>query len=577
MKHQMGFRNVAVSHLGFPRPSQDAPRGTVREVARSTATGRVSMIHRRPLWVAALLLSALGAATAARAQVTTLPVNKCLAGKVQGVGKSVSARTACYQKEAASGSSDPDCHTKAAEKFTGGAEPTQGVFGKLEAKYPSLGAAPCLTFGDQADLDADIADFAASVPAATGDAAGSCDAAKIKCVGKYVASVLKCSAKAAAKVGTIDPACATKAAGKLANGTKGCLDKAAAHGDCTFAGSQSTALQDLADSFVEAATCSLSPGNADCGLFEFSSFTFQPAVVVGSRTGPSLGALQATYAAQPWIDDYFTQGSFQGYQRWTVPKSGNYTITAGGARGGNGTGIYGTSITTGGYGAVISGTFALIKGDVLEIVVGVNGGRSGGPHGNENGGGGGTFVKNVTTDTLLLVAGGGGGTPSVSYGTSCTRVASVADGQSGTASGNTSGCVAVTTPSAGHGGTTAGSYQGGGGGGYLSAGADGGTHCSLAKGGSGYIDGLVGGAGGNCYNTGNAGGFGGGGGGQLSGPGAGGGYTGGTSSGNWSGFSTYGGGGGSYNAGASPSNLAGANTGTLGGAAGMGYCTITAL
>ncbi len=309
-------------------------------------------------------------------------------------------------------------------------------------------------------------------------------------------------------------------------------------------------------------------------LYPFTSFTFLPIVSPGSPVGPTLAQMQTAYAGQTWLSSYFALGSFQGYQRWTVPQTKSYTIQAGGGMGGTGNG---STITTYAYGALITGTFNLTSGDVLEIVVGVKGGSNGGAHGNENGGGGGTFVRNVTTNTLLLVAGGGGGAPSSSYGTSCTRIVANGHGQSGNAVAAFSCLYSVSAPTIGYGGNTAGSYQGGAGGGYLSAGSNGGTHCSTAIGGGGFNNGLVGGAGNTCYTSDNAGGFGGGGGGMLSGPGAAGGYTGGCSVGEWSSYSTYGGGGGSYNSGTSTTNTAGGNTGSLGGSVGAGFCTIVRL
>src|SRR5262245_31940309 len=75
--------------------------------------------------------------SAARADVTTVTVNKCLAGKIKGVGKSLAARTGCFSKEASKGIADPSCHQKASDKFTGGTNPAKGVFAKLEGKYPS--------------------------------------------------------------------------------------------------------------------------------------------------------------------------------------------------------------------------------------------------------------------------------------------------------------------------------------------------------------------------------------------------------------------------------------------------------
>ena len=320
-------------------------------------------------------------------------------------------------------------------------------------------------------------------------------------------------------------------------------------------------------------------GGAPNFLFAFTSHTFTPGTSAGSRVGPTLSALQNAYAGTTWISGYFSQGSYQGYQRWTVPATGTYTIDAGGGAGGDGTAVYNSSLNTAAaltYGARIQGTFSLTEGDVLEMVIGSKGGSSGGPHGNENGGGGGTFIKNHTTNTLLLVAGGAGGVPSRTYGTNCTRTVSVGHGQAGNAPGSVPTCYsAVSIRSGGYGGYTAGTYMGGAGGGYSGNGANGGTHCATATGGKGYNANATGGTGNSCYNSNNNGGFGGGGGGQLSGPGGGGGYNGGSTAGRWSSWSTYGGGGGSYNAGTNQTNTTGGNTGNTGGYTGAGYCTIT--
>lgn len=316
-------------------------------------------------------------------------------------------------------------------------------------------------------------------------------------------------------------------------------------------------------------------------LYLFSSFTFLPVVSAGSANGPSLAQIQSAYVSQTWTTNTnYLNLVNTGYQRWTVPATGIYTIDAGGGRGGDGLLYYGSNIGVYSYGARIIGTFKLNKGDIIEIVVGVNGNNAGGAHGNENGGGGGTFVNNVTTGTLLLVAGGAGGMPSPTYGTSCTRIVSGGHGQASMMSGSSSGCNAsgytATVPTLGYGGNTTGSYQGGGGGGWYGSGYAGGTHCSTAGGGGGYAAGLVGGAGNNCYDTRNNGGFGGGGGGQLGTPGGGGGYTGGSVAGAWSSASDYGGGGGSYNIGNNQTNITGGNDPTNPVYSnGMGYCKMT--
>ena len=317
-------------------------------------------------------------------------------------------------------------------------------------------------------------------------------------------------------------------------------------------------------------------------LFAFTTFTFQPIVSAGSATGPTLTQMQTAYSGQPWLSSYFALGTYQGYQRWTVPASATYTIECGGGMGGDGLVYYGSNIGTLSYGALISGNFSLTKGHVLEIVVGVKGGSSGGAHGNENGGGGGTFVRNVTTNTLLIVAGGAGGMPSPSYGTSCTRDVTQGRGQSGNNGAGYTCNWAISASSGGSGGYTTSaagqsSYSGAAGGGFTGNGQNGGTHCSQAIGGLSFSNGLIGGAGNTCYDSRSNGGFGGGGGGMLGGPGGGGGYSGGSVAGDWSSYSNYGGGGGSYNVGTSQINTAGGNTGSLGGSAGAGYCKITKL
>ena len=39
--------------------------------------------------------------------------------------------------------------------------------------------------------------------------------------------------------------------------------------------------------------------------------------------------MTSAYSGEPWNDGTnFSQGSYQGYQLWTVPKDGNYQIEA---------------------------------------------------------------------------------------------------------------------------------------------------------------------------------------------------------------------------------------------------------
>ena len=93
-----------------------------------------------------------------------------------------------------------------------------------------------------------------------------------------------------------------------------------------------------------------------------------------------------------------------GIQQWTVPHTGDYRIEAIGAAGG-----YDRLINSSQYrgrGARMIGTFRLNKGEVIQILVGQEGGIN--KRAYSSGGGGGTFVVRGA-DTPLIIAGGGGG------------------------------------------------------------------------------------------------------------------------------------------------------------------------
>ncbi len=213
------------------------------------------MMLRRALGLASVIL--VVTATGAGAQVATLTINKCAAGKIKSVGKSLSARARCYSKQAQLGVADAACHEKASTALT-------RAFQKLEAKYSQVSPTPCLTFGDRGILEDALTDYAVGIPSVTGSASGKCDPTKIRCVGKYVAAIAGCASKGAGKTGTLDPACVGKAQTKLANDATGCLDKAAAHSDCTHPGNQAAALRAAADAFAGGVLCGSDPGNPGC-------------------------------------------------------------------------------------------------------------------------------------------------------------------------------------------------------------------------------------------------------------------------------------------------------------------------
>ena len=94
-----------------------------------------------------------------------------------------------------------------------------------------------------------------------------------------------------------------------------------------------------------------------------------------------------------------------GIQQWTVPYTGQYRIEAVGSAGG-----YDgkqNSAQYRGRGARMVGTFSLSQGEIIQILVGQEGGITHRDR-RSSGGGGGTFVVR-RSNTPLIVAGGGGG------------------------------------------------------------------------------------------------------------------------------------------------------------------------
>ena len=285
----------------------------------------------------------------------------------------------------------------------------------------------------------------------------------------------------------------------------------------------------------------------DMSLYAFTSHTFTNADKTG-RTGPTITEVKAAYSTQTWAQnsDYLSMTSAVGIQRWKVPATGTYEIIAAGAQGG-------TSVTVGGKGAKMIGTFSLTQGEIISILVGQEGGVN--STGCNAGGGGGSFVWMTGDSTLLIAAGGGGGGGHGGGG----------GGHGGTTSNNGTGAFGTSTAgTSGNGATPGGS-------GWLSNGTSG-----LDGNNAGCQAPLNGGAGGYPLSSNDTtvgdGGFGGGAsasgqGCSNGGPGGGGGYSGGAGP---SGDTTAGiaGGGGSYNAGTAQSNTSGANTG-------HGYVTIT--
>ncbi len=246
-------------------------------------------------------------------------------------------------------------------------------------------------------------------------------------------------------------------------------------------------------------------------------------------------------------------------QSYTVPAGTTFvTIAATGAQGGASTWF------AGGHGAIMSGTFSVVPGHVLAVLVGQKGLTGGG---NAGGGGGGSFVWDVTAGNTLLVAAGGGG--GAGYTTSAGNGLDAVTGLNGVSGpgGYNGGGVG------GNGGTTPTVLAGysswaSGGCGWLSSGNLGSTSflgCQ-STGGIYPLSSSTPGAGGAASSTSvGAGGFGGGGGagarcGYIGG-GGGGGYSGGGCGCDNTVLYQPGGGGGSFNAGASQTNSIATTTG----------------
>jgi hypothetical protein len=307
-------------------------------------------------------------------------------------------------------------------------------------------------------------------------------------------------------------------------------------------------------------------------LYPFTSFTFTSARVSGS-TGPLgttllaayTGSSSGSYFSNPL---YFTTGSFQGYQIWTVPETATYEIETAGARGGTSTSYSGS--LKWGNGTIIKARVPLTQGQKIMMVVGQ---YSDGNGTNANswatyhgyGGGGGSFVTlSGSVPTPLVVAGGGGGSGHYSSyaggayftGSNGKTTTSGGTGINGAPGGTGSlgGRSHISTASL----VSTNGYDAGGGGGFLGNGyrGDGVITTTLTQGtlfgigGISFVSGAMGGLTGTNYTqyAGSNGGFGGGGGGNgiITG-GGGGGYSGGGGSYAPSGpASDAGGGGGSY-------------------------------
>lgn len=299
-------------------------------------------------------------------------------------------------------------------------------------------------------------------------------------------------------------------------------------------------------------------------LYTFTSHTFTNANATG-RNGPTLSQCRNAYASASWTqNDNFFSMTTQGIQLWTVPRTGQYRITARGAQGGT---RASTSVNIGGFGAILTGTFSLVQNEKIRILIGHVGVASlTNVDGSAGGAGGGTYlVKNndSTLSGVYIVAGGGGG----SGNDSTAYPDGYSNGRNATldTSGTTDKANLGTPGINGNGGTSgvapsSGVNAGGGGGGFLTSGQT--PAGTTGSPGAGFLQGGVGGKGGGP----DEGGFGGGG---STNPalsnsnqsaGAGGGFSGGAGGSRETTQRIGGGGGGSFNSGTNQSNSIG-NTG----------------
>ena len=162
-------------------------------------------------------------------------------------------------------------------------------------------------------------------------------------------------------------------------------------------------------------------------ILHAQTYTFTNAGATGTD-GPTQSMVNSEYSTTNLAGSVTVNG---GIQSWSVPVSGLYKIEAYGAKG------YGPFA---GRGAYISGEFNLNASDVLQILVGQEGGCCVGSGTEQYGGGGGTFVVDASNNPLI-VAGGGGGVNGATSIPSHSDANITTDGNAGvgTTSGSTGG------------------------------------------------------------------------------------------------------------------------------------------
>lgn len=222
------------------------------------------------------------------------------------------------------------------------------------------------------------------------------------------------------------------------------------------------------------------------GLYQFQNVQFNN--VNTGRTGQPLSAAKAwtsgTPAPSDWYNSYMDMPGVQGVVRWTVPFSGSYSFTIGGARGAP------AGSSAAGWGNTVSGSISLSQGAYVYILCGGNGETVTPYYGGipVNYGGGGlsaAFIGSISLSSSYLIAGGGGGADV--FGNGGTNGSTT---ENGTAGAN--GC-------SGYNGGAGGASGGGGNGGQSAGGAtyNGNSGTNTGTGGSAGTVAYGAGAGGN--------------------------------------------------------------------------------
>lgn len=246
-------------------------------------------------------------------------VSACLSGKLGDVGRTAALELGCVGRDAGKpdGAARSACLTRAEARFTGGLDPSRGLFAKRERRPP------CPTVGDQDAVARDVAAYVSATAGAVGNAVrpSRCDAAKLGCIGRYVSGAFACLMRAAKGTGAIDPACVARQRDRLVASPGGCFAKAVLRGDCSTADA-AEGVAAAADAFVAATLCALDPGGTqECGALPTPvptpTRTATPAATRTPTPVPTGGSSDASQLCVDTINQYRASIGMGPLQRWT--------------------------------------------------------------------------------------------------------------------------------------------------------------------------------------------------------------------------------------------------------------------